>query len=182
MPASTGNSTPVIVEADADLERAAARLAASGYTHAGQSCISVQRVYVQSAVFEHDASGTLVGGSSLYATARDWARFGQLLLQKGVWNGQPVLSAGYVDWMVEAHPASKGDYGRGHLWRRAPNSDKPGANPVLPSDAFWLAGHDGQSVAIVPSEGLVVVRLGLTPSKLNFKPAFLLEAVIGAVR
>ena len=47
-----GNSTPVIVEADADLERAAARLAASGYTHAGQSCISVQRVYVQRAAFE----------------------------------------------------------------------------------------------------------------------------------
>jgi acyl-CoA reductase-like NAD-dependent aldehyde dehydrogenase len=44
-----GNSTPVIVEADADLELAAAKLAASGYTHAGQSCISVQRVYVQEA-------------------------------------------------------------------------------------------------------------------------------------
>jgi len=42
-----GNSTPVIVEADADLEAAAAKLAASGYTHAGQSCISVQRIYVQ---------------------------------------------------------------------------------------------------------------------------------------
>ena len=42
-----GNSTPVIVEADADLETAATKLAASGFTHAGQSCISVQRVYVQ---------------------------------------------------------------------------------------------------------------------------------------
>ena len=42
-----GNSTPVIVEADADLETAARKLAASGFTHAGQSCISVQRVYVQ---------------------------------------------------------------------------------------------------------------------------------------
>jgi acyl-CoA reductase-like NAD-dependent aldehyde dehydrogenase len=47
-----GNSTPVIVEADADLDLAAARLAASGFTHAGQSCISVQRVYVQSRVYE----------------------------------------------------------------------------------------------------------------------------------
>lgn len=42
-----GNSTPVIVAADADLELAADRIAASGYTHAGQSCISVQRVYVE---------------------------------------------------------------------------------------------------------------------------------------
>ncbi len=47
-----GNSTPVIVEADADLERAAAKLAVSGYTHAGQSCISVQRVYVQEAALD----------------------------------------------------------------------------------------------------------------------------------
>lgn len=47
-----GNSTPVIVEADADLERAAAKLAASGFTHAGQSCISVQRVYVQAAALD----------------------------------------------------------------------------------------------------------------------------------
>lgn len=41
-----GNSTPAIVMADADLDLAARRLAASGFTHAGQSCISVQRVYV----------------------------------------------------------------------------------------------------------------------------------------
>jgi acyl-CoA reductase-like NAD-dependent aldehyde dehydrogenase len=47
-----GNSTPVIVEADADLEAAAAKLAASGFTHAGQSCISVQRVYVQNGVLD----------------------------------------------------------------------------------------------------------------------------------
>ncbi len=47
-----GNSTPVIIEADADLETAAAKLAASGYTHAGQSCISVQRVYVQADVLD----------------------------------------------------------------------------------------------------------------------------------
>ena len=47
-----GNSTPVIVEPDADLEVAAQKLAASGYTHAGQSCISVQRVYVHEAAFD----------------------------------------------------------------------------------------------------------------------------------
>jgi acyl-CoA reductase-like NAD-dependent aldehyde dehydrogenase len=47
-----GNSTPVIVQADADLELAAGKLAASGFTHAGQSCISVQRVYVESDAYE----------------------------------------------------------------------------------------------------------------------------------
>lgn len=63
-----GNSSPVIVTADADLAHAAARLAASGYTHAGQSCISVQRVYVDRAVHDEflalldEAVGRLVVG------------------------------------------------------------------------------------------------------------------------
>ncbi len=48
-----GNSTPVIVLADADLEKAATAIAANGYAFAGQSCISVQRVYVEDAA--HDA-------------------------------------------------------------------------------------------------------------------------------
>jgi acyl-CoA reductase-like NAD-dependent aldehyde dehydrogenase len=47
-----GNSTPVLVEPDGDLETAATKLAASGFTHAGQSCISVQRVYVHEAAYE----------------------------------------------------------------------------------------------------------------------------------
>jgi acyl-CoA reductase-like NAD-dependent aldehyde dehydrogenase len=47
-----GNATPVIVEADADLEDAAARLAANAFSFAGQSCISVQRIYVQQEVYE----------------------------------------------------------------------------------------------------------------------------------
>ena len=47
-----GNSTPVIVLADADLEKAAASVAANGYAFAGQSCISVQRVYVQDAAYD----------------------------------------------------------------------------------------------------------------------------------
>ena len=64
-----GNSTPVIVEADADLEAAATKLAASGYTHAGQSCISVQRVYVQAPAL--DAFRELLHGEG--ATPCAWA-------------------------------------------------------------------------------------------------------------
>jgi acyl-CoA reductase-like NAD-dependent aldehyde dehydrogenase len=47
-----GNATPVIVEADADVEQAAAKLAANAFSFAGQSCISVQRIYVQSAAYD----------------------------------------------------------------------------------------------------------------------------------
>ncbi|MAS03607.1 MAG: 6-aminohexanoate hydrolase [Ahrensia sp.] len=133
---------------------------------------------MRSAVLETDARGTFVGSSYLYATARDWARIGQFLLQRGVWDGRSLLPVGFVDWMVEPHPASNGEYGRGHVWRRPSNAWLPGENPELPKDAFFMSGHDGQSVSIVPSENLVVVRLGLTPTRLNYKPAFLVQALI----
>jgi acyl-CoA reductase-like NAD-dependent aldehyde dehydrogenase len=47
-----GNATPLIVEADADVEAAAAATAQHGFSFAGQSCISIQRVYVQRSVYE----------------------------------------------------------------------------------------------------------------------------------
>jgi acyl-CoA reductase-like NAD-dependent aldehyde dehydrogenase len=47
-----GNATPVIVEADADIDEAASKLAANAFAFAGQSCISVQRIYVQRRVYD----------------------------------------------------------------------------------------------------------------------------------
>ena len=83
-----------------------------------------------SAVMETDARGTFVGSSYLYATARDWARFGQFLLQDGVWNGSEILPAGFVAWMREEAPASKGQYGKGQVWLYGPEGDTPaGARP-----------------------------------------------------
>jgi CubicO group peptidase (beta-lactamase class C family) len=144
------------------------------------------RIGMASAVLEADASGTFVGSSYLYATARDWARFGQLLLQDGRWNGADVLPFGYVAWMRQAAPASDGAYGRGHLWLHGPRATTPEGTHAdagfdLPEDAFWLLGHDGQTVTVVPSQDLVVVRLGLTPSKLGYKPQALVEALVEAL-
>ena len=48
----------------------------------------------------------------------------------------------------------------------------------LPADTYWMQGHDGQSIAIVPSRELVVVRLGLTPRALQYRPQALLAAVV----
>jgi CubicO group peptidase (beta-lactamase class C family) len=134
------------------------------------------------AVMETDARGTLVGGSFMYASARDWARYGQFLLQKGNWMGQQLLPVGFVDWMTQPHPASTdGRYGRGHIWLSPPGSNRPGRNPPFAHRAFWMAGHDGQSVAILPEHNIVVVRMGLTPSKLRYKVAGLAGAVVAAL-
>ncbi len=138
---------------------------------------------MSSAVFEADARGTFVGSSYLYATARDWARFGQFLLQDGVWAGRRLLPDGYVAWMRAPSPAPGGHYGQGHVWLRGPSAGTPqGEDPDqgfdLPEDAFWMLGHDGQSTAVVPSRDLVVVRLGLTPSRLGYKSQRLVEALL----
>ena len=76
-----------------------------------------------------------------------------------------ILPAGFVAWMREEAPASKGSYGKGQVWLYGPEGDTPvGQDPDvgfdLPDDTYWLEGHDGQSVAIIPSKKLVVVRHG----------------------
>ena len=134
-----------------------------------------------SAVFETDAAGTFVGSSYLYATARDWARFGLFLLQDGVWEGKEILPPGFVAWMREPAPASKGVYGKGQLWLKGPDGPKADAEFGLPGDIFWVVGHDGQTMAIVPSKRLVVVRMGLTPKKLGYQPQALVAALASAV-
>ncbi len=138
---------------------------------------------MRSAVLEADEQGTFAGSSYMYATAHDWARFGQFLLQEGSWNGNQVLPPGFVAWMHEPSQASKA-YGKGQVWIEAPGDEEnPGAGVAagLPADTFWMEGHDGQTAAIVPSKQLVVVRMGLTPSKLGYRPQGLLAEVIKGV-
>ena len=130
---------------------------------------------MRSAVIEADAAGTLVGSSYMYATPRDWARYGQFLVQHGVWHGRQILPSGYVSMMASPAPASHGLYGQGQVWLGA------GGPFGIPDDAFWLEGHDGQFIAVIPSRQLVLVRLGLTPSRLHYRPEPLVQALLKAL-
>lgn len=141
---------------------------------------------MSSALIEADARGNLVGSSYMFASTHDWARFGQFLLQDGVWQGKRMLPVGFVESMRLPAPASRGQYGQGQVWRHGPQgATPPGQNPdlsfKLPEDTFWMLGHDGQAIAIVPSKGLVLVRLGLTPDRLNYQPQALLAAILAAL-
>ena len=116
-----------------------------------------------SLVCEFDAAGTMLGGSLCHATARDWARFGQMYLDGGVVNGRQVVPAAWVAF-VRSPAATDGGYG-GHFWlnRARPKGSDPALFPNSgPADAFAAIGHLGQYVVVVPSKRLVVVRLGKT--------------------
>jgi CubicO group peptidase (beta-lactamase class C family) len=92
-----------------------------------------------SAVIEPDAAGTFVGSSLMFATARDWARFGLLFLQDGTWEGRRLLPEGWVTFSVTPAPAAPdGVYGA-HFWLRLGRGYAPSASmdcrriPITPS-------------------------------------------------
>jgi CubicO group peptidase (beta-lactamase class C family) len=116
-----------------------------------------------SLICEFDARGTMIGGSLCHATARDWARYGQLYLDDGKFDGRQIVSPAWVAF-TRAPAPTNASYG-GHFWLNRAN---PGARyPALfpdqgPADTYSPVGHLGQYVTITPSKRLIVVRLGKT--------------------
>lgn len=112
-------------------------------------------------VVEYDAVGTMLGGSSAYMSARDYARFGLFILRDGVWDGQRLLPEGWVDFNRTAPASSDTNvYGAG-FWPTPEVSDDPERTNVPPFDAFHASGREGQLVWMVPSRDMVIVRVGL---------------------
>lgn len=112
---------------------------------------------------EYDAAGTLVGGSMIWANARDWGRFGEFLRNGGSVKGAQIVPRSWVTFMTSSSPAAP-DYG-GQLWLNKPS--KVASRDVLfadrgPDDAFAAVGHLGQYVIVAPGAGLTIVRLGKT--------------------
>jgi CubicO group peptidase (beta-lactamase class C family) len=116
---------------------------------------------MKSMVPEYDAAGTLIGGSLMHATARDWARFGEFLRNQGSVRGLQLVPSGWIEFMTTPNPRNPG-YGA-QTWLNRP---QPGESltpfPGAPRTAFSMNGHLGQFVLISPAQGLTVVRLGRT--------------------
>jgi CubicO group peptidase (beta-lactamase class C family) len=112
---------------------------------------------IRSMVIETDPYGNFLLQGYDLASARDWARLGNLYLQDGVWKGERILPEGFVKFVSEVAPAWAADgrpiYG-GFFWI---NGDR--ALPV-PSDSYYMNGAGNQYTIIIPSRNLVVVRLG----------------------
>lgn len=116
-----------------------------------------QKLGMPNAVFEVDASGTQVGSSYLFATARDYARFGLLYLNDGIFNNEQILPEGWVKYTTTPVEDSDGEYGS-LFWL-----NKSKYYPAAPEDMYSCNGHDGQQIFIIPSKELVIVLLGYSP-------------------
>lgn len=129
-----------------------------------------------SAVLEPDASGVYVGSSHMFATARDWARFGQLFLDGGKTPAGPVLSEEWVTYSATPTPTQpKGIYGA-QWWLNADPAEGERRYPDVDANVMIASGYEGQFVVVVPDAELVVVRLGFDPGG-----GFPIDALVRAV-
>jgi CubicO group peptidase (beta-lactamase class C family) len=130
------------------------------------------RIGIKNAVLETDAWGNFIMTGFDYMSARDWARFGLLHLNDGVWNGERILPEGWAKYVSTPAPASTNlDYGA-LFWL-----NRNGAYDRMPTDAYWPAGFMGQNTVIIPSRDMVIVRLGPSPG--DFAPY--LNKIVGDI-
>lgn len=149
MTRSLTESTDPKVRRDAMLEYARGRL--------------FEPLGMASAFPEFDRNGTMLGGSVIHATARDWAKFGEFLRNNGSVRAAQLLPTSWTRFMKAPSPTDN-SYG-GHLWlnRKRTNSHSQVLFPDKgPSNIFAALGHLGQFILVSPQHRLTVVRLGKT--------------------
>lgn len=131
------------------------------------------KIGIPDAVLEVDPSGSWVGSSYLYATARDYARFALLYLNDGVFNGERILPEGWVKYSTDEAPGSDGKYGA-FFWLNRSKRIR-----TAPEDMFSCNGHDGQYIFMIPSKDLAVIVLGYSPDGIDLDGLLgdILEAV-----
>ncbi len=127
----------------------------------------IDRIGMHSMLLEADLNGTYVGSSYAWASTRDWAKFGLLYLNRGLWNGERIFTDQWADYVSRPTKNSDGKYGA-HFWLNA-----NGKYPDVPRDLYSANGYQGQYVFIIPSKDLVVVRTGLAEGPFFDVNAFL---------
>src|SRR6185312_11522441 len=114
---------------------------------------------MRSVTLEFDNVGTLQGATNMLASARDWAKFGLLYLNDGEIDGHRILPDDWVGFSASATLDT--DYGAGFWTNRSEHPDARGRVRLgIPRDAFFASGYLGQRVFILPTQHLVIARLG----------------------
>lgn len=115
------------------------------------------KIGMYNTTFETDVYGMFVGSSYTYATTRDWARYGLLYLQNGIWLGDTIINPEWVKFTQTESPGSDGKYGA-HFWLNKSGHEVPDA----PKDTYFADGYQGQRIYIIPSKKLIIVRFGVS--------------------
>lgn len=141
------------------------------------------RVGMHHTTIDPDPSGTFIASSYMWASARDWARFGLLYLNDGVWQGERILPEGWVEYGVTPTPLHPTGYYGAHWWLNAGAPDNPADRvwPDLPTDAYSAQGFEAQRVLMIPSRDLVVVRLGASRPEDAFNTNDFVKSILAAI-
>ena len=121
---------------------------------------------MQHVLMEFDGAQSLVGSTRIYASARDWARFGQLYLGDGMIDGRRILPEGWSAYV--SRQTLDSIYGSGFWTNAGTAADGSHIIAGMPGDAYFASGLNGQRIVIVPSKRLVIVRLGSTVDPPDF--------------
>jgi CubicO group peptidase (beta-lactamase class C family) len=136
----------------------------------------LDRIGMRNTLIGTDRFGDFILSSQIYTNARDLARFGLLYLQKGMWNGQRLISEDWIKFVRTPAPSTAeiGHQYGGQFWL------VPDNRTDVPKDAYSTAGNRGQYVVIVPSHDLVIVRRGLDYGRQGFSQWDLTREVLKA--
>jgi len=140
------------------------------------------------ATLEYDGAGIPLGTIHLWASARDWARFGLLYLRDGVTEGgRRILPEGWVNYSAELTPQSADEYGYGAgFWTQRGDSvaARERIAAGMPADSFMAFGAQGQYTIVIPSADLVIVKIGwaYTPDDDRVAVTRLVRESIAALR
>jgi CubicO group peptidase (beta-lactamase class C family) len=137
----------------------------------------LDKIGMRNTLISTDRFGDFILSSQVYTNARDLARFGQLYLQNGVWNGERLISEEWIDFVRTPAPATVGRGGQygGQWWLVPENRDD------VPKDAYSTSGNRGQYVVVVPTHDLVIVRRGLDYGRQGFDRWGLTREVLKAI-
>lgn len=139
----------------------------------------LDKLGMRSTLLGTDRFGDFILSSQVYTNARDLARFGQLYLQNGRWQGEQLISPQWIDFLRTPAPATanSGNFYGGQWWL-VPDARKG----EVPADAYSTAGNRGQFVVVVPSHEVVIVRRGLDYGGQGFDRWDLTREVLKAIR
>ncbi|MEM6538087.1 MAG: serine hydrolase, partial [Pseudomonadota bacterium] len=134
------------------------------------------KIGADSVVLETDPYGNPIITGNVYATARDWARLGDLVRRDGVIDGERLWPKGWRD-NVMLKPSKAAPFYGGQMWLNTNKRFKS-----IPANAGYFLGWGDQIVLVIPSRNMVVVRLGLSDG--GFVPYFdnLLKDLLAATK